>query len=132
SRREVPGARQVELPELLATADVVFLTLPLAAGAGPVLGPAEFALLKPSSVVVNISADGLIDFAALADALTAGRIAGAGLDVMGDPARYADLPNTVLTGMRGWYTREAVRRRAETWVDTLCGLAEGRVVHRVP
>lgn len=131
SRRDVPGSRQVELPELLATADVVFLTLPLAAGAGPLLGPAEFSLMKPASVVVNISADGLIDFAALASALTTGRIAGAGLDVMGDPARYADLPNTVLTGMHGWYTREAVQRRSRTWVDTLCALAEGRVVHQV-
>ncbi|GAA0532700.1 glyoxylate reductase [Saccharopolyspora subtropica] len=131
SRREHPGARQVDLPDLLAAADVVFLSLPLAAGAGPLLGPAEFAVMKPSAVVVNISADGLIDRTALAAALTEGRIAGAGLDVIGDPARYADLPNTVLTPRHAWYTREAVRRRAQTWVDTLQGLVEGREVHRV-
>ncbi|WP_324194706.1 2-hydroxyacid dehydrogenase [Nocardia terpenica] len=131
SPRTLVGARQVELATLLQTSDVVFLSLPLPSGGGAVLGVSEFALLKPSAVVVNVSADELIDRYALERALTSGRIAGAGLDVIGDPAPYRDLPNTVLTPRRAWYTREAVRRRAATWVDTLCAIAGGRPVNRV-
>jgi phosphoglycerate dehydrogenase-like enzyme len=131
SRRTVEGAVQVDLPTLLRLADVVFLTVPLRPGAGPMLGVAELALMKRSAVLVNVSADGLVDRPALAAALAAGRIAGAGLDVIGSPVPYRDLRNTVLTPTRGWYTAQAVRRRTEVWVDTLCRLAAGRAVHPV-
>src|SRR5580658_3021562 len=127
SPRVLDGTRQVDLEVLLRAADAVFLSLPLPADGRPLLGAAEFALMKDSAVIVNVSADELIDPSALAQALSSGRLAGAGLDVIGSPAAYAGLPRTVLTPTHAWFTSEAIRRRADTWVSTLCLLADGQM-----
>ncbi|WP_433894106.1 2-hydroxyacid dehydrogenase [Streptomyces sp. CA-111067] len=130
SRKDVAGAVQVELDELLAAADVVFLCLPLTGQTHHLLNSATLALMKPTAYVVNISSDELIDPRALADALRSGTIAGAGLDVIGAADPYLGLPNTVLTPSRGWYTAESVHRRAATWIDTIGSALVGRPVHR--
>ncbi|WUD70259.1 D-3-phosphoglycerate dehydrogenase [Streptomyces sp. NBC_00510] len=125
SRREHPGAEQVELDRLLMEADFVFLTLPLTPQTFHLLDAQAFALMRPTARVVNVSADELIDPAPLAAALRNGRIAGAALDVIGSPAPFLDLPNTILTPTCGWYTQEAVYRRAETWVETVQAFVAG-------
>lgn len=76
------GARMVELPELLRLSDFVSLNVPLTPETRHLLNRESLALLKPTAFVVNTSRGGLIDHAALWDALQAGRIAGTALDVL--------------------------------------------------
>ena len=125
--------RLVELPDLLTRSDFVTLHVPLTNATRGLLGSAQLATMKPTAVLVNTARGGLVDEAALADALTAGRLAGAAVDVFADeplppdsPLRMA--PNTVLTPHLGASTREAQARAgvqtAQAVLDVLAGRAQ--------
>jgi gluconate 2-dehydrogenase len=94
-------ATYVSKTELLQTADHVVLVVPYSAASHHTIGAAELALMKPSACLVNIARGGIVDDAALAQALREHRIAAAGLDVFeGEPKVHPDLltvPNIVLT-----------------------------------
>ena len=94
-------ASYVGKEELLRTADHLILVLPYSPASHHTIGAAELALMKPTATLVNIARGGIVDDAALAQALRDGRIAAAGLDVFeGEPQLNADLlrvPNVVLT-----------------------------------
>lgn len=94
-------AQYVSKEHLLRTADHVVLVLPYSAASHHAIGAAELALMKPTAVLVNIARGGIVDDAALAQALRERRIAAAGLDVFeGEPAVHPELlalPNVVLT-----------------------------------
>jgi len=94
-------ARYVGKEELLQTADHLVLVLPYSATSHHAIGAAELAQMKPTATLVNIARGGIVDDAALAQALRARRIAAAGLDVFeGEPKVHPDLltvPNVVLT-----------------------------------
>lgn len=94
-------ARCVGKEELLRTADHLILVLPYSAQTHHTIGAAELALMKPSATLTNIARGGIVDDAALAQALRAKTIGAAGLDVFeGEPAVHPDLltvPNVVLT-----------------------------------
>jgi glyoxylate/hydroxypyruvate/2-ketogluconate reductase len=94
-------AKYVSKADLLAQADHLVLVLPYSAESHHAIGAAELAQMKPTATLTNIARGGIVDDAALAAALRAGRIAAAGLDVYeGEPALHADLltvPNVVLT-----------------------------------
>lgn len=81
------------------------------------------AALGPNGLLVNVARGQLVDEMALVDALKAGRLGGAALDVFDpeptDPARWADVPNVVLTPHTGGATHEAVARMAETLMGNL-------------
>jgi len=89
-----------ELDDLLASADVVSLHVPLADGTRHLLGARELALIGPDGVLVNTSRGPVVDEEALADALHTGALFAAGLDVYErEPAvhpRLLDAPRTVL------------------------------------
>jgi glyoxylate reductase len=74
-------ATRLELDELLATADVVSLHLPLTGQTRHLIGARELALMKPTATLVNTARGAIVDEAALAAALRDGVIAAAGLDV---------------------------------------------------
>jgi gluconate 2-dehydrogenase len=94
-------ARYVSKEELLQTADHLVLVLPYSAASHHAIGAAELAQMKPTATLVNIARGGIVDDAALAQALREQRIAAAGLDVFeGEPKVHPDLlsvPNVVLT-----------------------------------
>jgi len=94
-------ARYVSKEELLKTADHLVLVLPYSAASHHAIGAAELAQMKPTATLVNIARGGIVDDAALAQALRDQRIAAAGLDVFeGEPKVHPDLltvPNVVLT-----------------------------------
>jgi gluconate 2-dehydrogenase len=94
-------ARYVSKDELLRTADHVVLVLPYTAENHHTIGAAELAQMQPTATLINIARGGIVDDAALAQALKAGQIAAAGLDVFeGEPSVHPALlavPNVVLT-----------------------------------
>ena len=95
------GARYLSKSDLLSSADHVMLVLPYSVQAHHTIGAAELALMKPTATLVNVSRGGLVDDEALAEALHAGRIAAAGLDVFeNEPQvhpRLLSASNVVLT-----------------------------------
>ncbi len=99
--------------EVLEQADILTLHLPLTAETRHMIGAAELARMKPGAYVVNTARGGLIDEAALVEALEFGRLAGAALDVFESeplPAGHAlaHLPNVVLTPHIAAGTRDAL------------------------
>ena len=94
-------ATYVGKDELLASADHVVLVVPYSAASHHTIGALELARMKPTATLVNIARGGIVDDAALAQALAQRRIAGAGLDVFeGEPRVHPGLlqvPNVVLT-----------------------------------
>jgi gluconate 2-dehydrogenase len=118
-------ARYVSKEELLETADHLVLVLPYSAESHHAIGAAELAQMKPTATLVNIARGGIVDDAALAQALRERRIAAAGLDVYeGEPQVHPDLltvPNVVLTphiASATVPTRQAMARLA---ADNLIG-----------
>lgn len=94
------GATWVEMNELLARADFVVLLVPYSQATHHLIGAAELARMKPTAVLVNVARGGVVDDAALIDALKNGTIRAAGLDVYeGEPKfnpAFLELKNVVL------------------------------------
>ena len=98
--------------ELLRIADVVTLHVPLTPETRGLLGPAKLALMKPDAILINTARGGVVDEAALAAALMAGKLGGAALDVFereplpaGSP--LTGCPNLILTPHVAGVTRES-------------------------
>jgi len=109
------GVRCVALDELLAQADAVSLHVPLVDATRNLLDVGRLASMKSGAVLINTARGGVVDEAALADALRAGHIGGAALDVFGNeplPAGspLANAPNLILTPHIGGVTQEANAR----------------------
>jgi (S)-sulfolactate dehydrogenase len=109
------GVTAASLEELLAHSDVVSLHLPLTAETRGLLDEARMARMKPGAILINSARGGIVDEAALARALAAGRLAGAALDVFEHeplPARsvLADAPNLILTPHVAGVTLESNER----------------------
>lgn len=95
------GAVWMDLPGLLRTADHLVVVTPYSARTHHLIGAAELALMKPTATLTNIARGGVVDDAALAEALARGTIAAAGLDVFeGEPTispALLELRNVVMT-----------------------------------
>ena len=122
SRAAAVGARHVPIETLLRESDIVSLHLRLTAETKEFLGRERLAMMRRSAFLINTARAGLVDRAALVDALGRGLIAGAGLDVFheepvvtGDP--LLTLPNVVLTphdaGMTAEVIDKGLRRAVE-------------------
>ncbi|MBC5766207.1 2-hydroxyacid dehydrogenase [Ramlibacter albus] len=119
------GAAYVSKEDLLRQADHLVLVLPYTPQSHHAIGAAEIALMKPTATLVNIARGGIVDDAALAQALRERRIAAAGLDVFeGEPKVHPDLltvPNVVLTPHIASATVQTRRAMAELAADNLIG-----------
>ncbi|MFC4278085.1 hydroxyacid dehydrogenase [Achromobacter aloeverae] len=126
------GARRAaSLDELLADADVVSLHRPLRPDTRHTLDAAALRRMKRGAIVINTSRGGLIDEAALADALRDGHLFGAGLDVFEtEPlpagAAIAGLPNAVLTPHVAGSAQEALQATASQCADQIIDVLSGR------
>ncbi|MQA96213.1 MAG: D-glycerate dehydrogenase [Streptosporangiales bacterium] len=107
------GVTFLDLPELLERSDVVTVHVPLNDTTRNLIDATALRRMKPTAILINTARGGIVDEKALVEALHAGTIAGAGLDVfVGEPNVAPDLldaPNTVLTphiGSAGTATRE--------------------------
>ena len=125
------GVRFVLLPELLRTADVVSLHVPLDDSTRHLMGAAEFAQMKPGAILINTCRGPVVDEAALYEALKAGRPAAAGLDVLVEEPPAEDhalftLPNVTLTPHSAGPTWENWTARFRNGFDNIQRVAAGR------
>ncbi len=105
------GVEKVELDELLRRADIITLHTPLTEKTRNIIDAAALAKTKPGVRIINCARGGLVDEAALADALRSGHVAGAALDVFLEEPATANplfaLPNVICTPHLGASTLEA-------------------------
>jgi len=115
---------------LLRQADFLVLMLPYSPATHHVIGAAELAMMKPTAHLINVARGGIVDDAALIEALQHNRIAGAGLDVFeNEPAldsRYFGLDNVVLTPHIGSSSRATRLQMALLAADNLIAALTGR------
>jgi len=135
-REAPPDVQFVDLPTLFRHSDVVSLHCPLTPQTRHLVNRERLALMKPSAYLLNCGRGLLVDEAALAEALDAGRIAGAGLDVLGTepPAHHNPLlaaRHCVITPHLGWATRAARERLLATVVENLQAFLSGNPRHVV-
>lgn len=109
------GVTKVGREELLARADILSLHLPLGADTRHFLDGVRLAAMKPTAIVINTARGPLIDTVALAAALHAGTIAGAGIDVFEAeplPAEHPlrSAPRALLTSHVAWYSESSIPR----------------------
>jgi glycerate dehydrogenase len=140
NRRGAPADQErMELKRLLAIADILSLHCPLNDSTRGLIGARELKLMKPDALLINTARGGLIDGHALGLALKAGRLGGAGIDVLpqeppqpGEPLLDPAIPNLLLTPHIAWAAREARQRcideLAANIQDFRGGGRRGRVV----
>ena len=130
------GMKKMSLDEIFAECDVVSLHCPLTQDTKEMVNASRLETMKPNAILINTGRGPLINEQDLADALNAGRIAGAGLDVlsvepsaMGNPLLSAK--NCFVTPHIAWATKEARIRLMQIAVDNLKGYINGNVINNV-
>ena len=127
------GAERRDFDDLLGESDVVTINVSLSPSSRGLFDARRIALMKPTAFLINTARGPIIDEVALVDALAAGRIAGAGLDVFDQepvPAGHPliTLSNVVLTPHIGWPTDDSYQRFATAACDVLLEYMAGRSV----
>lgn len=124
-------ARRRSFEALLAESDIVSLHVPLTAATRQLIGPSQIAAMKPGAIVIDTARGGVVDEAAVVEALKTGRLSGAALDVFeSEPLdaeagkRFADVPNLVLTPHIAGVTEEANLRVATVVAERVRAVLE--------
>lgn len=120
----------VTLEQALARADFVSLHAPLTPFTTRIINAERLALMKPGACLVNTSRGGLVDEAALAEAVRQGRLGGAAVDVLdvqgeGTPSPLVGVPGIVVTPHMATFAREAMSRVAHAAVDSVIAVLRG-------
>ncbi len=130
SRRPGWERERRELPELLGESDFVSVHVPLRAETRHLIDRTALMAMKRGAILVNTSRGGVVDTAALIDALRSGHLGAAGLDVYeGEPdvpAELCELPNTVLLPHIGSATAETRDAMAVLCADNVIAVIDGR------
>jgi phosphoglycerate dehydrogenase-like enzyme len=127
------GAQRVEKGALFAEADIISIHLQLSERTRGLVGAAEIGAMKPDALLVNTSRGPIMDGAALLQALRAGRIGGAALDVYDTEPLAADdawrsAPRLLATPHLGYVTEENYRGMYGAAVEAVLGYLDGRPV----
>jgi phosphoglycerate dehydrogenase-like enzyme len=127
------GVRLTDYDEVLTTSDFLCLHTPLDESTRHLIGPAALSRMKPGSLLVNVARGGVVDEAALLDALTQGdSVAGAALDVHeiegeGTRSRFAEMDNVVLTPHIGAMAVDSQRLIGERIVELVQAYDNGKL-----
>ncbi len=129
----VPQPGLVDLETILRESDVITLHVPLTPETKNMIGAAEFKKMKPSAILINTARGGLVDEAALAEALRDGTIAGAGFDVLtveppkdGNILLDPSIPNLIVTPHVAWASQEAMQILSDQLIDNIEAFVAGR------
>lgn len=141
SRRGVPAdvAENVDLPTLLATADVVSLHCPATPETRHLMNAAAFAQMKDGAILINTARGAVVDHDALLEALRSGKLSGAGLDVFPEepriPAELLTMDNVVCTPHVGSNTAQTRANMAAACarqiLDALAGKRPENIVNGI-
>lgn len=130
------GVTPASIDEVFENSDFISLHCPLTDATKHLVGERSLSLMKPTACIINTGRGPLVDEAALAQALNAGRIAGAGLDVLSVEPPKADNPlltaqNCLITPHIGWASHEARVRLIDIVASNLRAFLEGKPVNVV-
>ena len=125
--------------EVIARADILSLHLPLTPATRHMIGAAELARMKPTAILINTARGGLVDEAALADALENNKIGGAGFDVVTQEPmpdthpfmRLMSRPDFILTPHVAWASRQAIQALADQLVDNINAFTRNDIRNQV-
>lgn len=138
SRTGRAQADRVPLRELLPQADVLSVHCPLTAETRGLIGAHELSLMNPHALLINTARGGIVDEDALAQALRAGKLGGAGVDVLsveppaqGNPLLAPDIPRLIVTPHIAWASREARQRLIDEVVENIRAFLAGVPRNRV-
>ncbi|SMD12036.1 NAD(P)-dependent oxidoreductase [Sporomusa malonica] len=131
-----PKIKSVSLEELLKQSDFISLHCPLTADTKHIINKDKLSIMKPSAFVINTSRGALIKETDLIEALQAGKIAGAGLDVQDPEPPELDNPlfamkNVILTPHIGWKPFEARQRLINMMAGNIEAFIQGKPVNVV-
>ena len=128
----VPQEGLVDFDTILKESDVITLHVPLTPETKNMIGAKELKRMKPTAVLINTARGGLVDEAALAEALQNGTIAGAGFDVLTkEPPKEGNilldlkLPNLIVTPHVAWASVEAMQILADQLIDNIEAFVAG-------
>lgn len=132
------SASRVPFAELLPQVDFLSLHCPLTKDTRDLIGPAEFAAMKHSAFLVNCARGGIVNEAALAEALQSGQIAGAAMDVLSvEPPKQGNIlldpaiPNLILTPHSAWGSVDARQRIVQQMVENVIAFQQGQPIRQV-
>ena len=122
----VPQPGLVDFETILKESDVITLHVPLTPETKSMIGAKELKMMKPTAILINTARGGLVDEAALVQALKDGTIAGAGFDVLtkeppkeGNVLLDLQLPNLIVTPHVAWASVEAMQILADQLIDNI-------------
>ena len=132
------SASRVPFAELLPQVDFLSLHCPLTEDTRDLIGPAEFAAMKNSAFLINCARGGIVNEAALAEALLSGQIAGAAMDVLSvEPPKQGNIlldlaiPNLILTPHSAWGSVDARQRIVQQMVENVIAFQQGQPIRQV-
>jgi glycerate dehydrogenase len=127
-----PGEGRVSFTRLLSESDVVSLHCPLTPLTSNLIGEKEFGLMKQGALLINTARGGIVNEAALLNALRSGKLGGAGIDVLseepparGNPLLDMQLPNLIVTPHIAWASVEARQRVVDEVVKNIRAFLNG-------
>jgi glycerate dehydrogenase len=136
--RDRVAPRRVPFDELLEQADVLTLHCPLNDATKHLIGAPQLTRMRRDALLINTARGGLVDSAALAAALRAGRIAGAGIDVLAEepppadhPLLAPDVPNLIVTPHVAWAAQEARQRALDQVTENIADYLRGGSLRRL-
>ena len=137
-RGKPPRDGRVAFDTVLQEADIISLHCPLTPDTEKQFDADAFKAMKDTAIIINTARGAIIDEAALAAALRAGDIAGAGIDVLseeppvnGNPLLDGDIPNLILTPHIAWAAVSARQRAVQQMANAIEGFKRGDRVNRV-
>jgi len=130
------GVRSVSLDELFNSSDIVSLHCPLTSETRGLVNAERIAQMKPTAILINTSRGPVVDERALADALNAGRLYAAGVDVLSSEPPKADNPlltakNCYITPHIAWATKEARERLMAITTENVRAFLDGHPINDV-
>ena len=128
-----PQPGLIDFDTILTQSDIITLHVPLTPETKNMIGANELKKMKPSAILINTARGGLVDEAALAEALRNGTIAGAGFDVLtkeppkeGNILLDATIPNLIVTPHVAWASQEAMQILADQLIDNIEAFVAGK------